>query len=95
MKAYVNTIILLILLFASATPLVAQEIGSPLKSEGIDAFLRRHGRTTPEAKVQFLKLNKERFSKDGGLRMDQTYILPDSGTSIQQQDNAVVSNISF
>lgn len=92
MKAYINTIILLIFLFASATPLVAQEIDSPRKSEGIDAFLRRHGRTTPEAKAQFLKLNKERFSKDGGLRMDQTYILPDSGTSIQQQDNAVVSN---
>lgn len=92
MKAYINTIILLIFLFASATPLVAQEIDSPRKSEGIDAFLRRHGRTAPEAKTLFIELNKGRFNKDGGLRMDQSYILPDSGTSIQQQDNAVVSN---
>ena len=92
MKAYINTIILLIFLFASATPLVAQEIALPRKSEGIDAFLRRHGHTAPEAKNLFIELNKGRFNKDGGLRMDQSYILPDSGTSIQQQDNAVVSN---
>ena len=92
MKAYINTIILLIFLFASATPLAAQEIALPRKSEGIDAFLRRHGRTAPEAKTLFIELNKGRFNKDGGLRMDQSYILPDSGTSIQQQDNAVVSN---
>ena len=92
MKAYINTIILLIFLFASATPLAAQEIASPRKSEGIDAFLRRHGRTTPEAKAQFLKLNKERFSKDGGLRMDQSYILPDPGANTQLQDNAAVAS---
>ena len=92
MKAYINTIILLIFLFASATPLAAQEIALPRKSEGIDAFLRRHGRTAPEAKNLFIELNKGRFNKDGGLRMDQSYILPNSGTSIQKQDNAVVSN---
>ena len=97
MKAYVNTIILLIFLFASATPLVAQEIDSPRKSEGIDAFLRRHGRTAPEAKTLFIELNKGRFNKDGGLRMDQTYILPDSivCTTTQNttaQDSATINN---
>ena len=96
MKAYVNTIILLILLFASATPLVAQEIDSPRKSEGIDAFLRRHGRTAPEAKTLFIELNKGRFNKDGGLRMDQSYILPDSTVSTTTQntitqDSATIS----
>lgn len=95
MKAYINTIILLIFLFASATPLVAQEIDSPRKSEGIDAFLRRHGRTAPEAKTLFIELNKGRFNKDGGLRMDQSYILPDSGANTQPQDNAAVASSAF
>ena len=90
MKAYISTIILLLFLFAPATPLAAQEIDSPHKSEGIDAFLRRHGHTTPEAKALFQELNKGRFNKDGGLRMDQTYILPDTTVSAQRQDSTTI-----
>lgn len=92
MKAYINTIILLLFFFASATSLVAQEIDSPHKSEGIDAFLRRHGRYNPEAKAMFLEINKGRFNQDGGLRMDQSYILPDTVINASIQDSTTAVN---
>jgi len=76
MKAYINTIILLLLLFASATSLIGQEKVTPEKGEGISAFLRRHGLTGADAKKQFEEINRGKFSKDGGLLMGQTYILP-------------------
>lgn len=78
MKAYIYRLFAIWVLTTISSNAIAQKIDSPLKSEGIDAFLRRHGRTTPEAKALFQELNKGRFNKDGGLRMDQTYILPDS-----------------
>lgn len=97
MKAYIYRLFAIWVLTTISSNAIAQKIDSPLKSEGIDAFLRRHGRTAPEAKTLFIELNKGRFNKDGGLRMDQTYILPDSTvcTTTQNttaQDSATINN---
>ena len=86
MKAYIYRLFAIWVLTTISSNAIAQKIDSPLKSEGIDAFLRRHGRTAPEAKTLFIELNKGRFNKDGGLRMDQTYILPDSTVSTTTQN---------
>ena len=76
MKPLTVPFILLLFLLASATRLSAQEKGTPQKGEGIEAFLRRHGHTNPEAKKQFQELNKGKFASDGGLLLGQDYTLP-------------------
>lgn len=76
MKTKITTLILLFLLFGLTSNLKAQESATPLKGEGITAFLKRHGYTGKEAKELFIEINKKKLGKDGGLLLGKTYTLP-------------------
>jgi len=76
MKTKITSFIFFIFLCAISGNLKAQENATPLKGEGITAFLKRHGYTGKEAKDLFIEINKNKFGKDGGLLLGKTYTLP-------------------
>ncbi len=54
----------------------AQERAKPKPGEGVSVFLQRLGYTSPEARKEFLKINKGKLTRDGGLMLGYSYLLP-------------------
>jgi len=65
-----------------------QEKDTPLKSEGIYAFLRRHNRTETKHYEEFINLNKNKLSKSGSLILGTVYILPPLTVSAKTESAA-------
>lgn len=77
-----NRFLLILLLLSALLPSVSlsQKKGKPREGEGIQAFLRRHKKITPEDYTSFLELNKGKFGKGNTLLKGVYYILPTSTT---------------
>lgn len=71
-----NIFTLIVFLLVLCFPVVAQNMDSPRKGEGIHAFLRRNKRTQTEHYQQFLDLNEGKFGKDKSLLLGVKYKLP-------------------
>lgn len=59
------------------------------------AFLRRYGYTSQEAKAEFLRLNKGKLTKDGGLMLGVTYRLPVNAAKGSTKKGNVVTEPLF
>ena len=53
-----------------------QEKGTPLKGEGVYAFLKRHNRTEAGHYEEFIQLNKNKLGKSNTLILGTDYLLP-------------------
>ena len=67
-------ILLVFLLFPAF--LAAQETAVPREGEGVAVFLKRFRRTDSWHRTEFLRLNKGKFDKNGGLKLRVRYQLP-------------------
>jgi N-acetylmuramoyl-L-alanine amidase len=81
-----NYIFLLLFLF-SAFSSGAQTSDTPLKGEGIYAFLRRHNYPDVEYYDEFIRLNEGKFGKDNTLLKGVRYQLPAIGTESLPETN--------
>lgn len=69
-------LLLALVITLSLAPLQAQQTAKPRQGEGVTAFLRRYGYKSQAAKDEFLRLNKSKLTKDGGLMLGVSYRLP-------------------
>lgn len=74
-----HTIIILLLLCPLITR--AQETAKPIEGDGITTFLQRYRLNTAANIKEFKRLNKGKFTADGGLILGRTYKLPQNGKS--------------
>lgn len=65
-----------VLLCLCSVTLYGQETARPKKGEGISLLLQRFNRTKKQHYDLFLELNKGKFTKDNGLKLNVDYILP-------------------
>jgi len=81
--------ICLFLIFILSISLVfGQEKDTPLKGEGIHAFLRRNNRTEAKQYDEFIRLNKNKLGKSNSLVQGIVYLLPPlTATPSQKKEN--------
>lgn len=71
------TCLLLIFLFLSSPiGLHAQTMAKPRKGDGISSLLARYGVNTKEGRSAFIRMNKNRLTKQGGLILGRSYQIP-------------------
>lgn len=70
--------LLLALLIGCCLPFVAeaQERAVPKDGDGIEVFLKRHGRIGSYYRKEFIRLNQGKFGKNNSLKLGTSYILP-------------------
>lgn len=61
--------------------LFGQEKATPLKGEGVHAFLKRNNRSDKAYYQAFIDLNRTRLGADNSLKMGVAYVLPPLSTS--------------
>jgi len=67
---------LLIIFTLCISPVFGNEKDTPLKGEGVYAFLRRHNRTEQKHYEEFIQLNKNKLGKSENLIHGTAYLLP-------------------
>lgn len=80
-------IIILIFLLAGYATANAQQRAKPKEGDGIMSFLRRYNCNTPALRKEFLRINKNKLTKDGGLVLGRTYILPTGSATLPESDS--------
>ena len=68
--------ILTLLFCTHSSVLQAQKQAKPKEGDGVTTFLQRYNCNTPKLRKEFMQLNKNKFTKDGGLILGRTYTLP-------------------
>ena len=81
-KSIFNYTILIMLLLCPLT-IQAQKTAKPKDGDGITTFLQRYRLNTPANIKEFKKINKGKFTSDGGLILGRTYLLP----QLEESDN--------
>ena len=81
-KSIFNYTILIMLLLCPLT-IQAQKTAKPKDGDGITTFLQRYRLNTPVNIKEFKKINKGKFTSDGGLILGRTYLLP----QLEESDN--------
>lgn len=76
MKIRQILLILFLLLGSIQASIQAQEYAKPKSGDGISTFLQRYNCNTPKQRREFIRLNKNKFTKDGGLILGRNYLLP-------------------
>lgn len=82
MNAMMKHIILVLLVlyplwgYSQSNGQVTTDKSTPLKGEGLGAFLRRHNLTTPEQTNLFMELNKSKLGDKQILKADTEYLVP-------------------
>jgi len=71
-----------------------QEKDTPLKGEGIHAFLRRHNRTEAKQYEKFIQLNKNKLGKSNALIQGTFYLLPPLATADNNKKENANANVS-
>lgn len=78
--------ILIFLFCGHASVLQAQEQAKPKEGDGVTTFLQRYNCNTPKLRKEFMQLNKNKFTKDGGLILGRTYTLPEGAVTTGNND---------
>lgn len=80
--------ILVILFCCHASTLQAQQQAKPKEGDGVTTFLQRYKCNTPKLRKQFMQLNKNKLTKDGGLILGRTYTLPAGATATVDEESS-------
>lgn len=80
MRIWKILLTIIVLLCCSQITLQAQERAKPKDGDGITTFLQRYHCNTPKLRKEFIRLNKNKFTKDGGLILGKTYLLPEGAS---------------
>lgn len=85
MKIRQILLILFLLIGSLQASIQAQEYAKPKSGDGISSFLQRYNCNTTKQRKEFIRLNKNKFTKDGGLILGRSYLLPNGMTTNEKQ----------
>ncbi len=85
-RSIFNYTVVMMLLLCPLT-IQAQKTAKPKDGDGITTFLQRYRLNTPANIKEFKKINKGKFTADGGLILGRSYLLPHSGNSDREEDD--------